>query len=323
MKTDERNDNSSGVGLDFDGSSSDSGLDGAGVGPGGSGDRTPGGKGPGGRSSSGVSGIDGGHSSKRSGERVGGGVGRKDGAGDVQDGDQGSDSGDTGADPGQRRRGSGRHPNGCDCGFCGNSKRQSADRGSSGDSGGSEPSVDAPASAVRPVATKPKTAGFKDTVSSDGRKYKKGYAPLLDKTNSIEVVDNGFGVLGLLLGSHWGLDESESKELGSRLFRVLQCFPVKLENNPEILEKIMALIALAVGIVVVCGDRVRITRETKNSGILGKLTQKSRPETATGTISGNTNTAPGVSGPLFDDGGAIRPGGRFEAGLGRRDGSAA
>jgi hypothetical protein len=131
------------------------------------------------------------------------------------------------------------------------------------------------------------------------------------------LVDNGFGLLGLVLGDHWGLEEPESKELGSRLFRVFQCFPVKLENNPETLEKVMAVVGLLIGMVVVCGDRFRLTMQGKKNGLIEQSAKRETGNPSPGKPESvrHADASPGET--IFDDGGAIRSGNRFEASLER------
>lgn len=155
---------------------------------------------------------------------------------------------------------------------------QSSER-STGDSTGDNKQKRADRSdSVRVVSGKPNDAGYKTPAML--KKGKRGYRPLLDEKESIAAVDNIFGLAATAIDSRWTLEPDESKELGERLFKVLELFPVKLEDNAETLQKAFAIIGLLVGLLFICQPRFKETMEGKNDGIFGKLTQKETAATA-------------------------------------------
>lgn len=173
-----------------------------------------------------------------------------------------------------------------------------ATSGNSSDNG-SEAEREKPVSQI-PSNLKPKVGGFEKVAvdKTPTGKFKKGYRPLMDEKESIQTIGGLFAMTSLALGSHWELSDNEEKELGKAVSRVLEKFPVKIGENPELLEKIFAIQGLVVVGAMVVIPRLNQSAKGENDGILKQITGRERKPTkeqqptATATAESNGNATP-------------------------------
>lgn len=202
--------------------------------------------------------------------------------------DSGSDRGSgNGKRPYIRRNGNGGSGHRADSG--GNAGNGNAD-----DDEIKKPVDDASVRAVK-RGRKPIDKGFNFDVAGK-QKFKKGYRPLLTPSQTDQLVDSSFGGAAIVIGSQWAIDETETKELSKHFYNVLELFPVKLDDNPLVLQRIFAIFGLIVALIAVCSNENRFAETLKghNDGIIGRGKTKKTGITA-GNGSGQ-NTVADLSG---------------------------
>lgn len=152
---------------------------------------------------------------------------------------------------------------------------------------------------------KPKTGSFK-TAEKPGLKFKRGYRPLMDKAEATQTVDGLFGLSSLFLGEHWILTDDEAAELGKQIAKVCEKFPVKVGENPEMLEKVFAIFGLSTAMIAVLMPRIQQSLQEKDkNGIISKIASSQNERTTGPAANGNGNriaeTSPDLSGIVGDE----------------------
>lgn len=146
---------------------------------------------------------------------------------------------------------------------------------------------------------KPKT-GFIPVSSDRTAKFKKGYRPLMSKDEATQTAEGLFGMSSLFLGQHWILTDDEAEELGKQIAKVCEKFPVKVGENPEMLEKVFAIFGLTTAMVAVLMPRIQKNLESGNDGIIQQIAERNtagngKPKS---NANGTANNGAGISEPF-------------------------
>ena len=168
--------------------------------------------------------------------------------------------------------------NGNESGNGNDRKRSAADSGGNGNGGNDRAAAIEPKEKfakpnnVRTVKPRRRSAA----VVSGKPKFKKGLRPLLSPEQTDQIIDSGFGGLAIVVGSQWAIEQDEAAELSKCLYSVLELFPVKIEDNPLILQRMFAIFGLVVALISVCTnqDRLSKTLKGKNDGIISRAKKK-------------------------------------------------